>query len=54
MESRAALVSAEPFGRESFDPELMTEGLRVERLVAGLATRNNLSVARSNNQTFEP
>ena len=27
--------SAEPLGRESFDPELITEGLEAERLVAG-------------------
>ena len=29
--------SAEPLGRESFDPELMTEGLGAERLRAGRA-----------------
>ena len=28
--------SAEPFGPESFDPELTTEGLKAEGLVAGL------------------
>jgi hypothetical protein len=31
----AVFDSAEPFGFESFDPELTTEGLKAEMLVAG-------------------